>query len=183
MRLAAVQDKGDRTLVDHSDFHVGLKLAGADLQAQPLQFFYKGIVQRFRLGGRCRSAEGRPSSFGTIAIESEFGNDQNFAVSFGHGAVHLPPLVFEHSKPGDLGSQIIGVILGIFSRDTHQNAESRTYFGNQRSCDGDSGFTDSLNDKTQESFSNNSFYCATRRKIKRERFDSSRRLVLFFTFC
>lgn len=134
------------SVVNQRYFHVRPEPAGGDLQARFAQPFGEMLIEPLGCRRRRGLREGRPIAFAAIAIQSELGNDQDFAAVVDDRAVHLALVVFKDAETLNFIGKGGGVILVILFTDAQENAQSRADPADGLLPRGDAGFGDSLHD-------------------------------------
>src|SRR5687768_8688006 len=104
--LAAIEKKGDRSVVDELDAHVGLKAASGHDDPTLYQVCDVGFIEQLGQLRRRRLAKAWAPAFSTVTVQGELAHDQNLASAFEDRAVHATLIVLESAKMDCLFSQI-----------------------------------------------------------------------------
>lgn len=140
-----VADKGDRSVIDKVDLHVGLKHSCSHFERRRgTGTFNKIFVESFGLFGAGGLIEARTASAAGVGVESELGNDEEFTGDVENAVIHFAIGVLKNAQVDDLLKQPVGVGLRISLAHPEQHQQAFANSTGDLMVDFDAGFFHSL---------------------------------------
>jgi len=134
-RLAAVEQEGDRAVIDQFDLHRSSKDPGGDLQAGGSQDVGHAQVEPFGVSRLGRRREAWPPAGPTIGEQSELARHQHTSSNFRDALIHFSGVILEGPKLGDLVGHPGRVVVVVLAGDSQQGEPTETDPADDRSID------------------------------------------------
>ena len=95
--MPAIEQNRHGPVIDEMDLHLGLKLSGFDWSPLLLEPMNQLFVESLGLGRLRGIDKGRPSSFSTVPLEGELGDDEHAPSNLLEGQVEFSRGIFKDS--------------------------------------------------------------------------------------
>ena len=141
--VVGIEGKGNRTIIDQVDFHVGAKLTGGH---RLFEVVFEATNEVFiewdgRFGPRSMNEAGTRAFF-VFRVQGELAHHQGFSLNIQDGEIHLPIVIGEDAQCSDLSREPFGVALGVVGVHTQQNHEALSTRANHVAVNADFSSTD-----------------------------------------
>ncbi len=142
----AVENEGDRPVVDQSDLHIGAEAPGFGSHPKTPAFVGDALVDRHRLIAAQCPGERRAPALAGVGVERELRHQQDLAAALEHRAVEASILVGEDAQTGDLARQPSRLRPAVATADADENEQTGRDRGHPLAIDGDARTLHPLHD-------------------------------------
>jgi hypothetical protein len=148
----AVDQYGDRSIVNEFDAHCGLKLAGGHRQPRLSQFSHEIQVDSTSVCGRRRPVKRWSPALPDISVQRELRHHQHRTLNINHGAVQvLATFGVKETRIPYLAGQVLHVTGPIVSTDRHEYEKSASDLADEAIANIHARLGDPLHDSTHVS--------------------------------
>ena len=142
----AVEQKGDRPIIDQFHCHPGLKFTRGNGNIVLLEIGNKALIEFLCLLGFGGIGKGWPASFAAVAEEGELRDHQYLTPDIKQREIESFLVILEDPQLGDLGSQVVRVLLLVLLSHSEEDEQSPLDLAHDVVLDGDPGLPYPLDD-------------------------------------